>query len=161
MLPIHVHDVFSSALTEFVRVVAEATVRLSDEELGIIIDSVPGIARDVTELRKLAVALIAGGPVAAFLGDEDLLSGMARWIAALSSKAPVVVLVDDLDSAGTALQHVFWQLAMLTVPKRVLVVASARGPIDQTSPPLSRIVAVRSRASASPTASTCPRSTTT
>ena len=87
-----------------------------------------------------ASELISGRPLEGLLRDEDLLRNTARWIAALSLKAPVVLLVDDLDLAGSALQHVIWQLASLSYPKRVLVVASARAPVDQTSPSLARII---------------------
>ncbi len=145
VLPIHVHDAFSPALHTVARVVAEATLRLSDDELRFIIDSVPDIPSDVAQVRAVASELIAGKPLKGLLRDEDLLRGMAGWIAALSLKAPVVVLVDDLDVAGTAVQHVIWQLASLSIPKRVLVVASSRGPIDQTSPSLARIIATLER----------------
>ena len=72
------------------------------------------------------------------LRDEDLLAGGGRWIAALSAKAPVVLLVDDLDVAGAGMLHVIWQLAMLSSPKRVLVVASATAADSQTAPMLAR-----------------------
>ncbi len=145
VLPIHVHDVFSPALHTVARVIAEATLRLSDDELRVIIDDVPDVPNDVDRLRAFASDLIAGRPLDGLLRDEDLLRGMARWIAALSLKAPVVLLVDDLDVAGTAVQHVIWQLASLSFPKRVLVVASARAPVDQTSPSLARIIVTLER----------------
>jgi DNA-binding SARP family transcriptional activator len=145
VLPIHVHDVFSPALHAVARVVAEATLRLSDDELRFIIDGVPDVPNDVARVRAVASELIAGRPLKGLLRDEDLLRGMGRWIAALSLKAPVVLLVDDLDVAGTAVQHVIWKLAALSIPKRVLIVASARGPVDQTSPSLARIVGALER----------------
>ncbi|MDP9335961.1 MAG: hypothetical protein M3Q30_22000, partial [Actinomycetota bacterium] len=136
---------FSPALHTVVRVLAEATLRLSDDELRVIIEGVPDVPNDIAEVRAVASELIAGKPVKGLLRDEDLLRGMARWIAALSLKAPVVLLVDDLDVAGTAVQHVIWQLALLSLPKRVLVVASARAPVDQTSHSLARIIAALER----------------
>lgn len=140
VLPIHVHDAFSPALHTVARVVAEATLRLSDDELSVMIDDVPDIPNDVAQLRAVASDLISGRPLEGLLRDEDLLRNMARCIAALSLKAPVVLLVDDLDLAGSALQHVIWQLASLSHPKRVLIVASARAPVEQTSPSLARII---------------------
>ena len=49
-----------------------------------------------------------------------------------------MLLVDDLDVAGAGMLHVIWQLAMLSSPKRVLVVASARVADSQTAPMLAR-----------------------
>ena len=145
VLPIHVHDVFSPALHTVARVVAEATLRLSDDELRVIVDGLPDVPNDIVQLRSVASDLIAGRPLDGLLRDEDLLRGLPRWIAALSLKAPVVLLVDDLDVAGTAVQHVIWQLASLSFAKRVLVVASARTPVDQTSPSLARIIVTLER----------------
>ena len=83
------HDVFSPALHTVARVIAEATLRLSDDELRVIIDGVPDVPNDVAQLRAVASDLIAGRPLDGLLRDEDLLRGIARWIAALSLKAPV------------------------------------------------------------------------
>ena len=60
--------------------------------------------------------------------DEDVLRDAARWIAALSAKAPVVLILDDLDSASTSVLHVIGQLATLSMPKRVLVVGERPSP---------------------------------
>ena len=79
-------------------------------------------------MRAVSASLVAGKPLQLMLRDEDLLAGGGRWIAALSAKAPVVLLVDDLDVAGAGLLHVIWQLAMLSSPKRVLVVAAPARP---------------------------------
>ena len=141
VLPLHAHDVFSPSLHCLARVLSEATMRVSDDELRVMLEDVPEVPNDIEQVRAIASALIAGNPLNGLLLDENLLWGMPKWIAALSWKAPVVLLVDDLDLAGTALQHVIGQLATLSTPKRVLVVATARGPVEQTSPSLARIVA--------------------
>ncbi|HTD50471.1 MAG TPA: BTAD domain-containing putative transcriptional regulator [Acidimicrobiia bacterium] len=126
VLPVHVRDVFNPALHAFARVLAEATLRISDEELRVIVDGLPDVPSDIARVRSVSESLVSGTPLRLMLRDEDLLAGGGRWIAALSGKAPVVLLVDDLDVAGTGLLHVIWQLAMLSSPKRVLVVASVR-----------------------------------
>jgi predicted ATPase len=126
VLPVHVRDVFSPALHAFARVLAEATLRISDEELRIIVAGLPDVPSDIAQVRSVSASLVAGKPLRLLLRDEDLLAGGGRWIAALSAKAPVVLLVDDLDVAGSGLLHVIWQLAMMSNPKRVLVVGSAR-----------------------------------
>jgi DNA-binding SARP family transcriptional activator len=141
VLPLHAHDVFSPSLLSLARVLSEATMRVSDDELRVMLEDVPEVPNDVERVRAIAATLLAGGSLHGLLRDEDLLWGMPRWIAALSWKAPVVLLVDDLDLAGTALHHVIGQLATLSTAKRVLLVATARGPVDQTSPSLARIIA--------------------
>ncbi|HEX4493438.1 MAG TPA: BTAD domain-containing putative transcriptional regulator [Acidimicrobiia bacterium] len=140
VLPVHVHDVFSPALRTFARVIAEATLGLSDDELATVIGIVPEATRDLPQLRELTRALVAGEPVPG-LDDEEILEAAARWIAGLSAKAPVVVVVDDLDHASPALLHVFAQIANLSMPKRVLVVGSVRTPFDTTAPYLAHLVA--------------------
>lgn len=132
VLPVHVRDVFSPALHAFAHVLAEATLRISDEELRVIVHGLPDVPSDIARVRSVSESLVSGTPLRLMLRDEDLLAGGGRWIAALSAKAPVVLLVDDLDVAGTGLLHVIWQLAMLSSPKRVLVVGSARSTDNHT-----------------------------
>ena len=76
--------------------------------------------------------------------EEDLIQSSARWIAELSAKAPVVLVVDDLDTAGYALLHVIWQLAVVDTPKRVLVIGSAR-PDRMPMSPLAQTLRVLDR----------------
>ncbi len=145
VLPIHVHDVFSPALHTFARVIAEATLGLSDDELRTIASPLPDVPSDIAGVRAVATALAAGEPLSGMLRDEDVLRGAARWIAALSAKAPVVVIVDDVDSASTSALHVIGQLASLSMPKRVLVIGSLRAPFERTSPQLARLTAALER----------------
>jgi DNA-binding SARP family transcriptional activator len=145
VLPIHVHDVFSPALHVLARVIAEATLGFSDEELSAVADDISEAASDIPRVRHIASALVAGQSMEGLLRDEDVLRIGARWIAGLSAKAPVVVVVDDLDSASTSILHVIGQLATLSMPKRVLVIGSVRAPFEQTSPPLARMTAALER----------------
>jgi DNA-binding SARP family transcriptional activator len=142
VLPVHAHDAFNPALHAVARVIAEATRRLSDQELLEVVTGFPDIPNDVERVRAAATAVESGAPMTHFASDDDLLQGVAPWIAALSAKAPVVVIIDDLDTAGTSLLHVIWQLATLAMPKRVLIVGSARESFDVTSlTPLARTIA--------------------
>jgi len=88
---------------------------------------------------------VTGQSLTGLIRDDDLVEGAGRWIAALSAKAPVVLLVDDIDTAGTELLRVIWQLATLTGPKRVLVIGSARPQADRSSPPLARSLSALDR----------------
>lgn len=133
VLPVDARDVFHPALRGVARVLAEATRRISDAELREIIESFPGVSRDIGRVRAGAAAMAAGRSPSRAVRDEELVQNVGPWIAALSAKAPVVLLIDDLDSVGTALLHVIWQLTTLPVPKRVLVVGSARERYDETS----------------------------
>jgi DNA-binding SARP family transcriptional activator len=144
VLPIHVHDVISPALHAFARVIAEATSGLSDDELSEVVGSLPDVPSDIARVREVASALVAGEPMGGILRDEDVLRGAPRWIAALSAKAPVVVVVDDIDRAGTPALHVIEQLASLSMPKRVLVIGSLRAP-ERASPQLARMTAALER----------------
>jgi DNA-binding SARP family transcriptional activator len=145
VLPIHVHDVFSPALHTFARVIAEATMGLSDHELSAVLASLPDVSAGVAQVRAVTSALVAGESIAGLIRDEEVLRGAARWIAALSAKAPVVVVVDDLDGAGTSVLHVIGQLASASMPKRVLVIGSVRAPVERTSPQLARLTAALER----------------
>jgi DNA-binding SARP family transcriptional activator len=141
VLPIHVHDVFSPALLAVARVIAEATTSLSDAELTSLIRDVGVEPTDVGLIRDVSAALVAGDSMVDLVRDEDILRGAAHWIAALSAKAPVVVIVDDIDTASPAVLHVISQLATLSIPRRVLVLGSLRGQVGWTSPHLARMAA--------------------
>jgi len=119
---------------------AELTA-LSDEELSTVVGSIPDVSSDIARLREIASALVAGESMAGLLTDEEVLERAARWIAGISAKAPVVVIVDDLDSASPSVLHVIGQLATLSMPKRVLVVGSIRAPFEGISPHLTRLTA--------------------
>ncbi|MDQ1382628.1 MAG: hypothetical protein QOG65_7 [Actinomycetota bacterium] len=141
VLPIHVHDVFSPALHAVARVIAEATLSLSDGELAAVAETLGTAPDQASGIRDVASALVAGESTARLVRDELILREAARWIAALSMKAPVVVIVDDLDTASPAVLHVIAQLASLSMPERVLVVGSLRSRVEWTSPHLARVTA--------------------
>lgn len=139
VLPIHVHDLFTPALHTLARVIAEVATGLTDEELSTVIADLPDVSADVPRVRRICSALIAGETTAGLVSDEDVLKGAARWIAALSGRAPVVLLADDIDGASTSILDVIGQLASVSMPKRVLVIGSLRSPFERTSAQLVRL----------------------
>jgi len=135
VLPVHVHDVFRPALHEFARVLAEANLRLSDSELQQMTDDVPDLTGETARVRQVASAFIAGRAPNQVFPDERFLRHVAPWIAALSAKAPVVIVVDDLPTVGSSFLRVVWELTMLSTPKRVLIIGSTRTPVEHTLAP--------------------------
>jgi DNA-binding SARP family transcriptional activator len=144
VIPVHVHDVYSPAIYAFAQVLAEATLSLSDSELAMVVRNVPGVPQDAAQVREVCRGLAAGLPAQQVVRQDALMQGAARWIAALSGKLPVVLVVDDLDDVGDALLHVIWQLSTVHIPRRVLVVGSVRS--DRAPTPMrSRTLAAMER----------------
>ena len=85
-------------------------------------------------VRKIASAFLSGRPTTSELPDERFLRHVAPWIVALSAKAPVVIVVDDLATVGSSFLRVVWQLTTLPTPKRVLIIGSVRTPLDYKAP---------------------------
>jgi DNA-binding SARP family transcriptional activator len=140
VLPLQVNHLWESTLHALARAMAEATRALSDEDLRFIMRDLPEVWQDMTAIRSIARSLISGEEVDPPLEDAAILNGGARWLAALSAKAPVVILVDDFDTAGTPLTHIVAKLVRLSAPKRVLVLGSARGPVELTSPQVAQLI---------------------
>ncbi len=141
VLPLQVNHLWESTLHALARAMAESSRTLSDEDLRFIVNDLPDIPQDIEFLRSSSRSMISGVDPVTPLDDADILNSGARWIAGLSAKAPVVMLVDDFDTAGTPLTHIVGKLVSLSAPKRVLVIGSARGPIETTAPQLAQLVA--------------------
>lgn len=135
VLPVHVHDVYRPALHEFARVLADANLRLSDPELQQIMDNVFDVTAEPASLRQVASEFIASRTPNQAFPDQRFLRYVTPWIASLSAKAPVVIVVDDLPNVGSSFLRVVWELTMLSTPKRVLIIGSTRAPVDQTLAP--------------------------
>ncbi len=133
VIPVHAQDVYSPAIYAFARVLAEATLSMSDSELAMVVANVPDAPRDVVRVREVSRAIAAGQSPQEVVREDALLRGAPRWIAAMSGKAPVVLIIDDLDDAGDALLHVIWQLSTVHIPRRVLVVTSVRSDRPQST----------------------------
>ena len=89
VLPLHAHDVFSPSLHSLARVLSEATMRVSDDELRVMLEDVPEVPNDIERVRAIASALIAGSTLNGLLLDENLLWGMPKTCrAVLTSSRP-------------------------------------------------------------------------
>ncbi len=124
VVPVDVHEPMCPSVIALMRSLAAAARRLTREELDLVLVSVPDLAAVL-------------GPHAP--SQERVLGRAASWLAALSAKAPVVLLVDDLDRASASLLHVIGQLFAVDV-KRVLVLASAGSDGARNSQSLRRLI---------------------
>jgi len=134
VLAVHVHDAFRSSLHELARVLAEANLRLSDLELQELIDQIPDLTTGPARVREVASVHVTGQPAKPDIPDEAFRQHVASWVAALSARAPVVIVVDDLDAGGSSFLRVVWQLTTLSVPKRVVIIGSIRTPNVEALP---------------------------
>ena len=125
VLPVDVREFLRPAVVALAHSLATASRRMPPEELRLTLGALPDL-ESVGSFDSPA--------------EAELLAQAPPWIAALSAKAPVVVLVDDIDRAGPTLLHVIGRLASMKQPRRVLVVASAGTPIETGAPSLHRLV---------------------
>jgi len=141
VLVVHARGAFNTPLRELARVLSEVLQTVSDEELGIIVAAFPDILpSDIPVVREAVHALAAGEDLDPGVRDDDIKKFVAPWIAAMSAKAPVVLVLDDLETAGASLLDVIAQLASIEMPKRVLILGSTRGGADDAFPHLTRVV---------------------
>jgi DNA-binding SARP family transcriptional activator len=105
----------------------EAAATLSDEELELCLGRWPGdLAELVPPLRRRLPHLPAASE-----GDDETRTArtreaLASWMAAMSQRAPVILILDDLHRAGPGLLFFIGELARTDEPIRVLVLATAR-----------------------------------
>jgi len=120
---------------------ADASSQLSDAELRLCLGHWPGdLAAVVPALRQRLPDLPP--PLD---GDEEIRAARLRaavvsWISALSQRAPVFLLVDDIDRAGAALLLLVGAALVDDEPKRVLLVATARSDSADRSSRLDRLL---------------------
>jgi DNA-binding SARP family transcriptional activator len=124
VVPVDVHESMYSSVVALVHSLAAAARRLSHDELDALLRVVPDFAE------------VLG---ASLPPQEALMGRSAGWLAALSAKAPVVVLIDDIDGANPTLLHVIGQLLDAAV-KRSLVVVSTGGQIARSAGSFQRLV---------------------
>ncbi|MCU1465198.1 MAG: transcriptional regulator, putative ATPase, winged helix family, partial [Actinomycetia bacterium] len=128
-------DALRPGLHMIAAALAEASAQLSDTELRLCLGRWPGdIAELVPSLRRRLPDL----PAALDADDETraarLRAAVVSWIGALSQRAPVLLMLDDLHRAGPALLLLIGAVLVDEEPKRVLVLATARsGAGDRSS----------------------------
>jgi DNA-binding SARP family transcriptional activator len=106
----------------------DAATTMSDDELECCLGRWPG---DVAELVPALRRRLPGLPAALDGGDDDARAGRARdalvsWMAGMSQRAPVILILDDLHRAGPELLFFIGALVTADEPHRVLVLATAR-----------------------------------
>jgi DNA-binding SARP family transcriptional activator len=127
ILPVDIHESLRSSATALAATLKAAAQRMTSED------------------RLLTLGAVDDGMPAGEPSEAEVLSNGAQWVAALSAKAPVVLVIDDIDRAGPTLLHLIGHLSAIDRAKRVLVVASARSPIPATSPRLARLIGALER----------------
>jgi DNA-binding SARP family transcriptional activator len=126
LVPANANDATRGTLVALAEALTAASAQLSDAELQLCLGQWPGdVAATVPALaRRLA------GAVALDLDDkvhaERLRESLISWVVTLSHRAPVVILIDDIDRAGPALFMFLGRLFERMGHQRVLVVATAR-----------------------------------
>jgi len=111
VMVLHARGAFTTPLRELCHVLCEVLQTVSDEELGIIAEAFPDIRPEhIPQVRETINALATGDER---VPDDDIKKFAAPWIAALSAKAPVIVMIDDLETAGASLLDVITQLSSL------------------------------------------------
>jgi DNA-binding SARP family transcriptional activator len=125
VLPVDIHESLRPSVVALTHTLKSAAHRMSVEERHLTFGAAP----------SLGGAFALDQPA-----EADVLAEGAQWVAALSAKAPVVLLIDDLDAAGPTLLHLIGHLSAIEEPKRVLVVASTRSPIATNAPLLDRLI---------------------
>jgi DNA-binding SARP family transcriptional activator len=107
VVPVDVHESLQPTIVALASGIAAATRRLSPPERALLLpdDDIPQADVPAEEMSPIDAA---------------------RALQRLSLKAPVLVLIDDLDRSGASMLQVVGELALMDDPKRVLVVASAR-----------------------------------
>jgi DNA-binding SARP family transcriptional activator len=121
----------------------QASSRLNDTELALCLGRWPGdLAEIVPALRRRLPNL----PPALDADPETrvarLRTAIVSWIAALSQRAPVILLLDDIHRAGPALLVLLGALLVDEEPKRVLVLATARSDAADRSSRLEQLARI-------------------
>ncbi len=134
VLPVDGADVLRPGLQVIAAALADACSHLGDSELRLSLGRWPGdLAEMVPTLRRrlpdLPPALDADDVTRA----QRMRAAVVSWIAALSQRAPVLLLVDDVHRAGPALLVLLGALMVDEEPSRGLVIATARSAPDRAT----------------------------
>jgi DNA-binding SARP family transcriptional activator/tetratricopeptide (TPR) repeat protein len=134
ILPVDGADALRPGLHMIAAALSDASSHLGDEELRLCLGRWPG---DAAELAPALRRRFPDLPPALDADDATrsarLRAAIASWIAGLSQRAPVLLVVDDLHRAGPALLLLLGALLVDGEPKRVLVLATARAAADRSS----------------------------
>ncbi len=128
-------DALHPGLLMLTAALTEASVQLSDVELRLCLGRWPGDVADLAPaLRRRLPDLPPPLEADAETRAAAVRAAIVSWIGALSQRAPVMLLLDDIHRAGTALLLLLGEMFVDQEPKRVLVLATARsGGADRSS----------------------------
>ncbi len=128
-------DALRPGLHMIAAALGDACASLSDVELRLCLGRWPGdLAEIVPALRRRLPDLPAPLDADDETRSRRLRAALVSWIGALSQRAPVVLLLDDVHRAGPALVLFLGAVTADPEPKRVLVLATARsGAGDRSS----------------------------
>jgi DNA-binding SARP family transcriptional activator len=129
------NDATRSAVLAVGDSLARASENLSDDELRVCLGQWPNeLARHLPSIARRFPELGATTMSEDESRRDSLRDGVASWLIALSRRAPVVLLLDDMQRAGPALLQFLGDLFLRPEDKRVLVLATARSTmLDRSS----------------------------
>lgn len=134
-------DTLAPGVQAVARALADVSTHLTDAELRLCLGRFPG------DLAAIVPALAERFPdlPEPLRGDaearaERMREAVVSWVAGLSQRAPVVLLLDDLHRAGPALLTLIGRLVVSDEPHRVLVVATARSELGRRGTRLEQLL---------------------
>jgi len=139
------NDATRPAIVAIADALAQASSQLTDDELRVCIGRWPAdVAAVVPGLRDRLPELWPRAEGDEKVRDEKmraehLRGSVASWIVALSQRAPVVLLLDDLHRAGPGLLRLLGRLLATDEQQRVLVLATARSGFPDRSSKLTQL----------------------
>lgn len=127
LIPATANDATRGTLVGLAESLASVSARLSDHELRLCLGRRPSdIANSVPAIARRLPDLVTPDDVDDQARAERLRESLITWVIALSQRAPVVMLIDDIDRAGPALFAFIGHLFARTEHQRTLVIATAR-----------------------------------
>ena len=127
LIPATGNDATRGTVLSLATSLARASAELGDDELRLCLGRWPGeIAAIAPAIARRLPSLESRQEVDESLRAGRLRESLASWIGALSERAPVVLLIDDLQRAGPALFKLLGQLFAQERHGRLLVLATAR-----------------------------------
>jgi DNA-binding SARP family transcriptional activator len=141
VLPVDSADALQPGIKTIAGALFEAAATMTDDELECCLGRRPG---DVAELVPALRRRLPDLP-APFEGDDETRAARERdalvsWMAGMSQRAPVILILDDLQRAGPSLLFFVGALVATDEPIRVLVLATARCGAPEFSSRLEQLV---------------------
>ncbi|HVJ95383.1 MAG TPA: BTAD domain-containing putative transcriptional regulator [Acidimicrobiia bacterium] len=127
LIPATANDATRGTLVGLAESLAIASARLTDDELRLCLGRWPGdIANAVPAIARRLPSLVNDEIVDDETKSERLRESLTSWVVAMSQRAPLVLLIDDIDRAGAALFYFLGRLFARPDHQRTLVLATAR-----------------------------------